>query len=72
MRILTVMTLCTSLLLSGPLLAKTQSEKDACQKVKDKIEAIQSRMRAGYSASQGIRYEERLRELRDQRYRLCR
>jgi len=72
MKILTATMLCACLLLNASALAKTQSEKDACQKVKDKIEAIQSRMRAGYSASQGIRYDERLRKLRDQRYRLCR
>ena len=72
MRILTATMLCACLLLNGSVLAKTQAEKDACQKVKDKIEVIQSRMRAGYSASQGIRYDERLRKLRDQRYRLCR
>ena len=72
MKTLAVITLCACLFLNVQAQAKTQREKEACQKVKDKIEAIQSRMRSGYSASQGIRYEERLRELRDQRYRLCR
>jgi outer membrane lipoprotein-sorting protein len=72
MKTLAVITLCACLFLNVQVQAKTQSEKEACQKVKDKIEAIQSRMRTGYSASQGRRYEERLRELRDKRYRLCR
>jgi hypothetical protein len=29
-------------------------------------------MRNGYSAAQGIRYDERLRELKEKRYQLCR
>lgn len=29
-------------------------------------------MRNGYTAAQGIRYDARLRELRDKRYELCR
>ena len=29
-------------------------------------------MRNGYSAAQGIRFDERLRELKGKRYKLCR
>ncbi len=43
-----------------------------CEQVKAEIREIEARMRAGYSHAQGLRYEERLRELRDCRYRLCR
>jgi hypothetical protein len=39
--------------------------------VKKKIRAIEARMRDGYTAAQGIRYDARLRELREKRYRLC-
>lgn len=52
--------------------ASTKSEKAACAKVKEKIRNIESRMRSGYTRAQGERYEERLRELRAERYHLCR
>ena len=43
-----------------------------CRKVKEKIRKIESRMRQGYTAKQGIRFDERLRELKKKRYKLCR
>ena len=46
--------------------------KAACEQVKKKIRVIESKMRGGYSASQGIRYEAKLRELKEKRYKLCR
>lgn len=49
-----------------------QAKKKACAEIKLKIRKLESRMRAGYSASQGIRLEERLRELKKKRYRVCR
>lgn len=49
-----------------------EAKKKACTEVKLKIRKLESRMRAGYSASQGIRLEERLRELKRIRYRVCR
>jgi hypothetical protein len=52
--------------------ANTKSEKAACAKVKEKIRNIESRMRSGYTRSQGEKYEEKLRELRAERYHLCR
>ena len=52
--------------------AGSGDEKAACEKVKQQIRSIQSKMRNGYSASQGIRLEDRLRELKDKRYQLCR
>ena len=56
------------------LLANAGPNDDAaaCDKVKQQIRSIQAKMRNGYSASQGIRYEDRLRELKEKRYRLCR
>ena len=52
--------------------ADTSDDEAACEKVKQKIRSIQSKMRNGYSAAQGIRLEDRLRELKEKRYQLCR
>jgi hypothetical protein len=52
--------------------ADTSDDEAACNKVKQQIRSIQAKMRNGYSAAQGIRYEERLRELKEKRYQLCR
>jgi hypothetical protein len=43
-----------------------------CTKVKLKIAKIESRMRQGYTASEGRRYEEELRRLRRLRASVCR
>ena len=59
-------------LIQLPAVAGSKVEKAACEKVKQQIRVIESRMRDGYSAAQGIRYEARLRDLRDKRYKLCR
>ena len=45
--------------------------REECEEVKVKIRAIEAKMRRGYTAAQGIRYEEKLRELKEQRYKLC-
>ena len=52
--------------------AGNKSDKAACAEVKEKIRTIESRMRAGYTRAQGERYEERLRELKAKRSKLCR
>lgn len=49
-----------------------KARKKACIEVKQKIRKLESRMRAGYSASQGIRLDEKLRALKRERYRVCR
>ena len=48
-----------------------EAKKKACTEVKLKIRKLESRMRAGYSAAQGIRLEEKLRKLKKVRYRVC-
>ena len=48
-----------------------RKDPEACADVKAKIREIQDRMRAGYSHSQGVRYEARLKKLRDKRRRVC-
>jgi hypothetical protein len=55
-----------------PAHAGIKDDRAACEQVKKKIRVIESKMRGGYSASQGIRYEARLRELKEKRYKLCR
>ena len=52
--------------------SQVKTRRNACEAVKAKIRYVESRMRAGYTAKQGIRLEERLRELRRKRSRLCR
>ncbi|MDX1508128.1 MAG: hypothetical protein R3358_07595 [Woeseiaceae bacterium] len=58
-------------LLASPA-AHAAKDTSECERVKRKIRAIEARMRQGYTASQGIRYEQKLRELREKRYKLCR
>jgi hypothetical protein len=55
-----------------PAYADRKSDKAACEKAKQQIRVIESRMRDGYSAAQGIRYDAKLRQLKDKRYKLCR
>jgi hypothetical protein len=43
-----------------------------CEKIKQKIEDIRSKMRAGYTRAQGERMEEALRRLRALRAKACR
>lgn len=52
--------------------ASGKVDKAACAEVKEKIRTMESRMRSGYTRAQGERYEERLRELKAKRYKLCR
>jgi hypothetical protein len=52
--------------------AKPDCDKLACEEVKQAIREIESRMRMGYSRSQGERYEARLRKLKRRRSKLCR
>ena len=70
------MKLAVLLLLAVALLptavAEAQRNKEDCEKVKRQIRVIEAKMRNGYSAAQGIRLEERLRLLKDKRYKVCR
>ncbi|MFQ5609465.1 MAG: hypothetical protein ACE5F8_04265 [Woeseiaceae bacterium] len=61
-----------TLLFGDASVAGSKKDKEACEKVKAQIEKIVSRMRHGYSAAQGVRYEEKLRELREKRFKICR
>ena len=70
MKPILVATLVT-LFLSAPA-AQSEDKRAECRKVKEQIRKIESRMRRGYSHRQGERYNERLRELRTKRSKLCR
>lgn len=52
--------------------ARPDCDKLACEQIKQSIREVESRMRAGYSRSQGERYEARLRKLKRKRSKLCR
>ena len=58
--------------MSVPAMAQSADKKAQCDRVKQQIRNVESRMRAGYTRAQGERLARRLRELREKRYRLCR
>lgn len=64
--------LLTLILFIGAAEADSKRDKAECAVIKEKIRNIESRMRAGYTRAQGERYEEKLRELKAKRYKLCR
>ena len=67
-----------TLLIIGMLLFSVQcnahncEKTDRCKTIKEQIRKVESRMRQGYSAAQGIRLDERLRTLREKRRKACR
>lgn len=61
-----------TLMLASAAHADRASESKACKAVKLQIRHVESRMRAGYTAGQGVRLETRLKKLRDKRFRVCR
>ena len=60
------------LVLSTQVDAKPDCDALACAEVKQAIREIEARMRAGYSRSQGEKFEARLRKLKRRRSKLCR
>lgn len=71
MKILLLISLIVAMHIPDSALAKPQDTKQQCERVKKKIKYVESRMRAGYTAAQGIRLERRLRALKEDRYRYC-
>ena len=67
----TLLLIAIALLATAHATARWRTRKK-CEKVKQQIRLIEARMRNGYSAAQGIRLDERLRQLKDKRYKLCR
>lgn len=66
---LIVAALATGLLF--PIAADGKDENE-CRKVKAQIRKLEARMRRPYTAAQGVRFDERMRELKEKRYRVCR
>lgn len=64
--------ICVTALLATSATGYAADRRAECRKVKEKIRKIESRMRQGYTAKQGIRFDERLRELKKKRSELCR
>jgi hypothetical protein len=62
----------TLLVLSAQGNAKPDCDALACEEAKQAIREIEARMRAGYSRSQGEKYETKLRKLKRRRSKLCR
>ncbi len=52
--------------------AQSSNTKEKCEKTRQKIAKIHSKMRQGYTASQGIRMDEELRRLKKLRSKYCR
>ena len=67
---------CLTLLLCAPVAVraarKEKLSREQCRKLREQIERIQSRLRAGYSAKQGRKLKARKRVLELRRYRQCR
>ena len=61
--------------LALPAAADSNSRRDRqleCEKIKQEIREIQSKMRSGYTRAQGEKFEARLRKLRALRAKACR
>jgi hypothetical protein len=52
--------------------AKSDCSKQECEKTRQKIAKIESKMRQGYRASQGVKMDDELRRLRKLRSKQCR
>jgi len=66
-----VVALAANLLLAPASYAVDDGQRQKCEQTKQKIRKIESRMRMGYSAKQGIRMDEKLRQLKKQRSKYC-
>ena len=70
----TITGIVSGLVMLAMLASPVQAHKSPtqCEKTKQKISKIESKMRQGYSASAGVKMEEKLRKLRKQRKLHCR
>jgi len=53
-------------------LSRIDRTKAECEKTKQKISKIESKMRQGYRASEGVKMDDELRRLRKLRSKYCR
>lgn len=70
MRLLLVITV--SILFIPVSFAHEQSDRARCEKTKQQIRLVQSKMRAGYTRAEGEKLAARLRKLRAERAKVCR
>jgi hypothetical protein len=63
--------LCVGLLLAGASYGRPGSPELECDEIKQKIRYIRSKMRSGYTRSQGEKMEADLRKLRALRKKAC-
>ena len=61
----------TFALLPGGVSAHHRFTREQCRRINEQMKKLQSRLRQGYSAKQGRRYREKMRELRLRRFRKC-
>lgn len=71
MRVLLAFLLCLVFATKAAPLA-TDEREVKCAETREKIRRIESKMRQGYTAKQGIKMQEELRSLRELRKRICR
>jgi len=60
------------LMLYQPSVSRENDLAAECDKTKQKIRNIQSKMRSGYTRAQGEKLEAQLRKLREKRRQVCR
>jgi F0F1-type ATP synthase membrane subunit b/b' len=70
-RVLLAFLLC--LLFAAKAVPSAMDEREIkCAETREKIRRIESKMRQGYTAKQGIKMQDELRSLRELRKRICR
>jgi hypothetical protein len=67
----TLLIIC-AMFITLPAAGHTVNAKAKCDKVKQKIRSVESRMRQGYTRAQGERLAQQLRDLHAQRAKVCR
>jgi len=67
-----ILTAACAAILTSPAAAHDDRYKVECEKTKQKISNIESRMRQGYTRAQGEKWSAKLRELRADRSKQCR
>ncbi len=71
MRVLLAFLLCL-LYVAAAVPAATDERETKCAETREKIRRVESKMRQGYTAKQGIKMQDELRSLRELRKRICR
>jgi len=59
-------------LVTAPVQAGNKDRQVKCEDTKEKIQRLQTKMRHGYTARQGIRMDDQMRRLKKKRSEYCR